>query len=62
MTELTYGWAAFMGLLQGLTEFIPVSSSGHLALAEHLGHGTQENMAFDVLLHLATVLAVLGFV
>lgn len=60
MSDISYGWAAFLGLLQGLTEFIPVSSSGHLALAQHLGHGAKESMAFDVLLHLATVLAVLG--
>lgn len=57
---LSYAWAAFLGLLQGLTEFLPVSSSGHLALAQHLGHGAKENMAYDVLLHLATVLAVVG--
>lgn len=55
-SELTYGWAAFLGFLQGITEFLPVSSSGHLALAEHLGSDTgPEDLAFDILLHLATV-------
>ncbi len=58
-SELTYGWAAFLGFLQGITEFLPVSSSGHLALAEHLGSDTgPEDIAFDILLHLATVLVV----
>lgn len=60
MDELTYIWACVLGLIQGLTEFLPISSSGHLALAEHLGEGVKENNAYDVLLHLATVIAVLG--
>ncbi len=50
------------GLLQGIAEFLPISSSGHLALAQNLfgaadTEGT-EYLAFNVLLHLATLLAV----
>ena len=49
-----------LGLLQGLTEYLPISSSGHLALASSLfGIDGEQNMAFTVLLHVATVLSTL---
>ena len=51
-----------LSLIQGLTEFLPVSSSGHLALAQHLIPGFDVEAAgvtFDLLLHIATLLAVL---
>lgn len=47
-----------LGAVQGLTEFLPVSSSGHLQLAkELLGVDIEENLTFDVTLHAATVLS-----
>lgn len=47
-----------LGLVQGLTEFLPVSSSGHLALGQAiLGIDAGEDIVFDVVLHAATVLA-----
>ena len=50
--------AIILGIVQGLTEFLPVSSSGHLCLArEIMGVELAENIAFDVTLHAATVLS-----
>lgn len=50
--------ALILGLVQGLTEFLPVSSSGHLAIgSEILGVDVSENLMFDVTVHAATVLA-----
>ena len=52
--------AALLGLVQGLAEFLPISSSGHLKLAEHfLGLPIDTMLSFDVLLHVATLLAIL---
>lgn len=51
--------AIIMGLIQGLTEFLPVSSSGHLALFRILfGVETETGMLFDVLLHVGTLIAI----
>lgn len=48
-----------LGALQGLTEFLPVSSSGHLALTQQLMPGfEQPGLLFDVVLHLGTLVAV----
>ncbi len=49
--------AILLGLIQGLTEFLPVSSTAHLTLAEHLLLGRGMPLAFDVLLHVGTLLA-----
>ena len=51
--------AILLGILQGATEFLPVSSSGHLVLAQHLlGGFEQPGVLFDVLLHVGTMIAV----
>jgi Uncharacterized bacitracin resistance protein len=58
---LGYFWAAILGIVQGVAEFLPISSSGHLALVEHLGLGRAAPPAFDVFLHCATLLVVLAY-
>jgi undecaprenyl-diphosphatase len=52
--------AIIMGMVQGLTEFLPVSSSAHLVIAPEL-LGTQSSLAFDTLLHVGTLVAVIGY-
>ena len=57
MTELQ---ALLMGLLQGLTEYLPISSSGHLTIAGSLfGIEGEENLTFTIAVHVATVLSTL---
>ncbi|MFA6471361.1 MAG: undecaprenyl-diphosphate phosphatase [Candidatus Latescibacterota bacterium] len=51
--------ALIIGLIQGLTEFIPVSSSGHLVLAQQLFGLNGDLMAFDIFVHFGTLLAVM---
>ena len=51
--------AIILGIIQGLTEFLPVSSSGHLVLFQHLLGLKEAELFFDVCVHLGTLLAVI---
>jgi len=51
--------AIILGLIQGFTEFIPVSSSGHLVLAHHFFGINEVGLSFDVALHVGTLGALL---
>jgi undecaprenyl-diphosphatase len=53
--------ALVLGVLQGLAEFLPISSSAHLTLAPWLFHWRDPGLAFDVALHFGTLLAVLWY-
>lgn len=53
--------AVILGLVQGLTEFIPISSSGHLVLVPYLMGWDKHSLAFDVMLHVGTLGAVLVY-
>lgn len=53
--------ALVLGLVQGITEFVPVSSSGHLVLLPYLLSWEDPGLAFDVALHLGTALAIAAY-
>ena len=60
MQVITWLQAAIMGLVQGLTEFLPVSSSGHLAIAKKVfSWDLNIGVHFDILLHLGTLVALI---
>ncbi len=61
MNDITVFQAFVLGALQGLAEFLPVSSSAHLALAPWAFHWTEPGLAFDVALHVGTLVALLWY-
>lgn len=59
---MTFIEAFILAFAQGVTEFLPISSSGHLAIIPFLFHfQTQSSIAFNVMLHVATLIAVIIF-
>ena len=60
---MSFWSAVFLGIVQGVTEFLPISSSGHLAVMQNLFHVSVpagSEMLFDVMLHVGTLLAVVA--
>jgi len=58
---MTISKASILGILQGLTEFIPISSSGHLVVLQHYLGYSQPMLLFDALLHIATLGVVVAY-
>lgn len=58
---MTYSDAVILGVVQGITEFLPISSDGHLVLAQALLDVEEPGIAFEVLVHVGTLLSVLLF-
>lgn len=56
---LSFVYAIFMGILQGLTEFLPVSSSGHLVLLQQILGLEAMGLGFNIILHIGTLIAVI---
>jgi undecaprenyl-diphosphatase len=58
---MSYTQALILGIVQGLTEFLPVSSSGHLILVPHVFGWPDQGLAFDAAMHLGTLGALLAY-
>jgi len=56
---ITFAEAIFLGIIQGLTEFLPISSSGHLVLMKNLLSMTEPDLFFDVMVHFGTLIPIL---
>ena len=53
--------AVMLAIVQGLSEFLPISSSGHLILVPHFLGWTDQGLAFDVAVHVGTLFAVVAY-
>ena len=56
--RMTWLQVIVLAIVQGLTEFLPISSSGHLVLVPHMAGWTDQGLAFDVAVHFGSLLAV----
>lgn len=53
--------SVILGIVQGITEFLPISSSGHLVLIQRLFGIKEQKLAFDIFLHIGTLIAILVY-
>jgi undecaprenyl-diphosphatase len=58
---VSYTQAVVLGIVQGLTEFLPVSSSGHLILVPHVFGWPDQGQAFDAVMHIGTLAALVAY-
>ena len=58
---MSYLQAVVLGIVQGLTEFLPISSSGHLILVPHLFGWPDQGQAFDAVMHIGTLAALVAY-
>ena len=58
---MSYFQAIVLGIIQGLTEFLPVSSSAHLVVIPWIAKWDYQGLAYDVALHWGTLIAVLAY-
>ncbi|HYE90283.1 MAG TPA: undecaprenyl-diphosphatase UppP [Terriglobales bacterium] len=58
---MSYLQAIVLGIVQGLTEFLPVSSSGHLILVPHVFGWADQGQAFDAVMHIGTMAALVAY-
>ena len=56
---MSYLEAIFLGIIQGFTEFLPISSSGHLVIAQHFMSIHQKGVLLEIVLHMGTLVAIL---
>ena len=58
---MSYVQAVVLGVVQGITEFLPVSSSGHLILVPHIFGWPDQGQAFDAVMHIGTLAALVAY-
>ena len=58
MDIIDFFYYILLGIIQGVTEFLPISSSGHLQVINHLGFSQSTSLLTTIILHFATALSI----